>query len=157
MQTDGRTDATLLNAPPPYRSWQGCILSGDIRIPSVRRHTGLALSDCMTLRTTPLKSELTLRTTGEGGAVTAVAVGVSATREAERASDHDGVSLAMNCTVVKHSPKLLATFAKTEQGKKCVIAIRQNSIVVGTKHPEDDHHEKCQPIAEIGKIVLLTM
>jgi len=42
-------------------------------------------------------------------------------------------------------------------GKKRVIAIRQNSIVVGTKHPEDDHHEKCQPIAEIGKIVLLTM
>ena len=40
----------------------------------------------MTLRTTPLKSKLTLRTTGEGGAV---AVGVSATREAERASDRD--------------------------------------------------------------------
>ena len=61
----------------------------------------------MTLRTTPLKSELTLRTMGEGGAV---AVGVSATREAERASDRDGLSLAMNCTVVKRSPKLLATF-----------------------------------------------
>jgi len=39
---------------------------------------------------------MTLRTTGEGGAV---AVGVSATREAERASDRDGLSLAMNCAV----------------------------------------------------------
>jgi len=36
----------------------------------------------MTLRTTPLKSELTICTTGEGGAV---AVGVSAACEAERA------------------------------------------------------------------------
>ena len=53
---------------------------------------------------------MTLRTTGEGGAV---AVGVSATREAERASDRDGLSLAMNCAVVKRSSKLLATFAKT--------------------------------------------
>jgi len=69
----------------------------------------------MTLRTTPLKSEWTLRTTGEGGAV---AVGVSATREAERASDRDGFSLAMNCVVVKRSPKLLATFAKTEQSRQ---------------------------------------
>ena len=57
---------------------------------------------------------MTLRTTGEGGAV---AVGVSATREAERASDRDGLSLAMNCVVVKRSPKLLATFAKTEQSR----------------------------------------
>jgi len=39
---------------------------------------------------------MTLRTTGEGGAV---AVGVSATREAERASDRDGLSLAMNCAI----------------------------------------------------------
>jgi len=45
---------------------------------------------------------MTLRTTGERGAV---AVGVSATREAERASDRDGLSLAMNCAVVKRSPK----------------------------------------------------
>ena len=44
---------------------------------------------------------MTLRTTGEGGAE---AVGVSATREAERASDRDGLSLAMNCAVVKRSP-----------------------------------------------------
>ena len=46
-----------------------------------------------------------------------MAVGVSATREAERASDRDGLSLAMNCAVVKRSPKLLATFAKTEQSR----------------------------------------
>jgi len=39
-------------------------------------------------------------------------------------------------------------------GKKRVIAIRQNCIVVGNKHPEDDHHEKCEPISEIGKIVI---
>ena len=39
-------------------------------------------------------------------------------------------------------------------GKKRVIAIRQNYIVVGNKHPEDDHHEKCEPISEIGKIVI---
>jgi len=39
-------------------------------------------------------------------------------------------------------------------GKKRVIAIRHNSIVVGNKHPEDDHHEKCELISEIGKIVI---
>ena len=48
----------------------------------VRGYVAVVTNDCMTLRTT-----------GEGGAV---AVGVSATREAERASDCDGLSLAMN-------------------------------------------------------------
>jgi len=36
-------------------------------------------------------------------------------------------------------------------GKKRIIVVRQNSVVIGNKHPEDDHHENCQPIAETGK------
>jgi len=35
-------------------------------------------------------------------------------------------------------------------GKKRVIAIRQKCIVVGNRHPE----EKCEPVSEIGKIVI---
>jgi len=35
-------------------------------------------------------------------------------------------------------------------GKKRIIVVRQNSVVVSNKHPEDDHHENCRPIPETG-------
>jgi len=33
-------------------------------------------------------------------------------------------------------------------GKSRCITVVNDTLVSGTKHPEDDHHEKCQPIPE---------
>ena len=38
-------------------------------------------------------------------------------------------------------------------GKKRLIVVRQGSVVVSSKHPEDDHHDNCQPIKETGKFL----
>ena len=37
-------------------------------------------------------------------------------------------------------------------GKMRTIVIRDDTVVVGDKHPEDDHHPNCQPLLEIGTL-----
>jgi len=36
--------------------------------------------------------------------------------------------------------------------KMRTVVIRDEAIVRGAKHPEDDHHMQCQPFPENGKI-----
>ena len=40
-------------------------------------------------------------------------------------------------------------------GKTRTVVIRNEAIVLSTKHPEDDHHPECRPKTEIGTVLPL--